>query len=162
IRSLGRDVRIDDVELSEPTVHLVRRPNGTWSHKQVVDAFTTPAEGHPEGSALEISGLDVSEGKVVVLDRSRGKAATTASAIALQNIDVKARNLFQDTATLRVDAALGPTKSKHNVRADLKLAPAPRGHVTLSSIAFATFRGFLPEGIDSIVRQGNVSMEGDV
>src|SRR5262249_5243049 len=54
-----------------------------------------------------------------------------------------------------------PTKARHNVHADLKLAPKAGGHVTLTSIAFSGFRGFLPEGVDAIVRQGAVSFAGD-
>src|SRR5262249_24974645 len=47
-------------------------------------------------------------------------------------------------------------------RADLKLAPKAGGHFALSSVAFATFRGFLPEGVDAIVGQGSVTAEGDI
>jgi AsmA protein len=156
VRSFGRDVRIDDVKLVQPTVHLVRRANGTWSFTEVVDAITT--DSHTEGPSQkppEISAVDVADGKVVVIDKTR-------AALALQHIDVKARDLFQSSARLLLEAALGPTQSKHNVRADLKLAPTPAGHVTLTSIAFAAFRGFLPQGIDSIVHQGTVTVDGDV
>jgi len=162
IRSFGRDVRIHNVEISQPTVHLVRRANGTWSHSEVVDALSSgapsPGERHPE-----ITGVDVDDGRVVVIDRSGGKAASkNRAAIALERIDVKARNLFQEDATVRVDAALGPTKSKHNVRADLKLTSTPGGHVTLTSIAFAAVRSFLPEGVDAIVSRGTVTIDGNV
>ena len=69
---------------------------------------------------------------------------------------------FKTTPPMRVDAALGPTKSKHNVRADLKLTPTPGGHVTLTSIAFAAVRGFLPEGVDAIVNRGTMTIDGNV
>src|SRR5260370_10559202 len=51
--------------------------------------------------------------------------------------------MFQDGAKVRMDAALGPSKGKQNVHADLKLTPALSGHVKLTSIAFAPFRGFV-------------------
>jgi AsmA protein len=178
VRSLGRDVRIDHVDLDEPTIHLVRRANGTWSHAEVVDAFRSsppagevrpptrspaPSEGRPPTNErhTEVSGLDVTDGKVVVLDRSGGKAGKERAAVALEHIDLRAKNLFRNGTTLRIDAALGSTNAKRNVHADVALTPTVKGHVTLTSIPFAAFRGFLPEGIDAIVGQGAMTFVGD-
>jgi AsmA protein len=157
VRSFGRDVRIDDVKLVEPTVHLVRRANGSWSHSEVIDALSSSSHAEdPSKKPPAISTVAVTDGKVMVIDKNR-------SAIALQRIDVNAKSLSQvGAARLHLEAALGPTSAKHNVRADLKLAPTPSGHVTLTSIAFAAFRGFLPQGVDSIVHQGSVTIDGDV
>jgi AsmA protein len=172
VRSFGRDVRIEDVELVGPTIHLVRRANGTWSHTEVIDALQSPSraatpttgDGHPaEHEGPAISALDVTDGKVFVVDRSSGKGANANRAtMALQRIDLKARNLFRDGTTLRVDAAVSPTKATHNVHATLKLTPTTSGHVSLTSIAMGAFRGFLPEGVDAIVGRGAASFEGDV
>src|SRR5260370_23433593 len=70
--------------------------------------------------------------------------------------------MFKDAARVRMDAALGPSRGKQTVHADLKLTPALSGQVKLTSIAFAPFRGFVPQGIDAIVRQGTVTFDGDV
>jgi AsmA protein len=170
VRSLGRDVRIDHVELDEPTIHLVRRANGTWSHAEVIDAFRSSpsapsaSEGRPTTNErhTEISGVDVTDGKVVVLDRSGGKAGAGRATVALEHIDLNAKNLFRDGTKLRIDAALGSTNAKRNVHADVALTPTVKGHVALTSIPFAAFRGFLPEGVDAIVGQGAMTFAGDV
>jgi AsmA protein len=164
VRSLGHDVRIHDVELAQPTVHLVRRPDGTWSYSEVMDRLTSNSPSSmPSKTAPEISSVDVTEGKIIVVEASDSKAAgKNRAALALSHIDAKIRDLFQDSARLRFDATLGPSTAKHNVRADLKLAPNPAGHVTLTAIALSALRGFLPEGLDAIVHQGSVTIDGDV
>ena len=75
---------------------------------------------------------------------------------------MQASNLFEGQGKVRASAALASLSGKQNLRADFNLKPSVRGTVKLTSAALARFRAFLPEGLDSMLRQGAVNLRANV
>ncbi|HLL54943.1 MAG TPA: AsmA family protein, partial [Myxococcaceae bacterium] len=165
VRSLGKDIRVDAIELRDTQLNLVRRADGSWNYEDVQRAI-----GGGSDREYVVSRFSLVNGALSWRDAARGGNAT----VALQKIDLTARDIGPGLpVSLDFSAALaaGGKNLSGYLRlnrlpdeADPKDAPPPTltGQLTLKGASLERFSGLLPAQLDALASGGLVGFEAAV
>lgn len=156
VRSLGREIAIDEVAVARPSVHLVRDAEGSWNFEGL-----GPQEGSPRAE-IRYEQVSLEDGTVRVIDASTPGRETS---VALTDLDVRAEDAAPLPARLSLRGALA--SEQQNLAVDLRMEeregpPALEGTIALDDAALARLDGLIPGGVANVVRGGRVSVDADV
>jgi AsmA protein len=127
--SLGRDIVVHSIEVAEPTVNVVRLPDGTTNverlqtrleHQDAGKPAEPPSNEPKDLSAIRVDHAEVSNGKVSLVDRSTGKTRE----LGISDLDITVDDLRAGKPLdVVVKAAL--LAEKQNLELRLHTAPLP-------------------------------------
>lgn len=128
VRSRGKDLQVDVVEIHAPAFNVVRLADGTTNLEHLQEKLAeTPGEkpAEPEGetdfSAVRLSLFSLTDGKVKFVDRS----AETAREVAINDLDVTIKDLHAGSP-LVVDVAAAVLAEKQNFALSMTSTPLPK------------------------------------
>lgn len=174
LRSLGREVRVSDVELRDTTFTAVKRKDGTWSHDEVLARLEQGAGPQAQaGSSADVVVREarIRNGTVRLVDRSLPGDPSAS----LSHLDVTARELgLGHPLALEFSAALVGTEP--NLRGRLDVDPLPReltglaprdwptltGKLTLAGVPVERLEGFLSPETAALISGGRFGMDANV
>ncbi len=180
LRSRGHDIQVRGVELRDPAINLVHRPDGSWSYQDLGKSSPQPgakqkptpqpAAASPPQPPMEVvvSDVKVRNGTVRVIEETAHRPVTT---VALSQLDVDANNVGPGRpARLSVRGALA--SSRQNMRLALAVNAIPRsaealktgawpqvaGTFALDPIELANLENLAPAELTNMVTGGRLSV----
>jgi AsmA protein len=179
VRSLGKEVRAKSVELTNPSVNVEKRADGSWSFQDILDrlAAAPPAPaGPPTAEApaerrVVIDRFVLVDGAVHLVDRTTGGRRTDVT-----GIDVSATGVGSGEK-LRLEVAANVGAGQRNAKLDLTVDPLPEGSLAAlppdrwpdvsgqakaTAIPFSQLEGFLPAGLAAVVTGGQVNLDARI
>src|SRR6185369_1974344 len=127
--SMGKDIVVRSVEVTEPMVNLVRLPDGTTNLERVQERLAAqekskpaePSSNEPKDlSAVRVDHAEVTDGRVRLVDRSTGKTRE----LGISDLDITVDDLRAGKPLdVVVKAAL--LTDKQNLELRLHTAPLP-------------------------------------
>jgi AsmA protein len=157
--SMGKDIVVSSIEVAEPMVNVVRLPDGTTNLERVQSRLaeqekskpTGPASSEPKDlSAVRVDHLEVTDGRVRLVDRSTGKTRE----LGISDLDITVDDLRAGKPLdVVVKAAL--LSDKQNLELRLHTAPLPntlqptpeRLMVKIQPVDLAPLGPFLPKDV---------------
>ena len=156
--SLGKDIVVRSVEVTEPMVNIVRFPDGTTNLERLQTRLAEqerkskpaepPSNEPTDLSAIRVDHAEINNGQVRLVDRSTGKARE----LGISDLDVTLDDLRAGKALdVKVKAAL--LAEKQNLELRLHTAPLPnslqptpeRLMVKIQPVDLAALGPFLPK-----------------
>lgn len=167
LKSFGKEIALDSIDLREAEVNLVRHPDGTWSYQPILDHLAqTKGPEAPQGAGREVAihRASLFDGKVRIVDQSAPGGAAVGE---IRHLDLDARNIaFGQPLSVEMKAALqGDTR---NVTGNFTIDPLPQnfaelgpgqwpavtGQLDLNDAPLGRLRNLLPGGFSEIVTGG--------
>jgi AsmA protein len=150
LRSLGKVVELDAVELSGVDVNLVEDERGRWNYEGLF-----PGES---GREYVVPRVTLSRGRVRLIELGRGGQA---EAVALERIDATVEN-YGTGEPLRAQIRASFASDRQNLRASLERSAqgALRGSWDLRGASMERLRSILPEGLEQTASGGVVDLSG--
>ncbi|WP_373045170.1 AsmA family protein [Vulgatibacter sp.] len=176
ITSLGKEIRLESIELRGAETNLVKLADGTWGFQEILDrleqqrALEEPKQG--AGRQVVIDRIRIEDGTVRVIDRSAPGGTAVAE---LQGIEATAKNVGPgEPMALDLRAAL--QSETPNLRAQLQVDPLPAdfgalgpgtwpvvtGSLSVRDAPLGALRNLLPAGLDQVTTGGLVQLQGNV
>ncbi|NOK35510.1 AsmA family protein [Corallococcus exercitus] len=130
ITSKGKDIRVQNAEVSGLTVNVIRLPDGTTNVQRLQEklAQQQPKEETPEEESqpTDLSGVHVeraalTDGTIRFVDRAGGAQARE---LAVKDLDIEVKDL-RVGQPLKVDLAAAVLAEKQNLKMTLAAAPLP-------------------------------------
>ncbi|MFP2895676.1 AsmA family protein [Corallococcus sp. 4LFB] len=130
LTSKGKDIRVQDAEVSGLTVNVIRLPDGTTNVQRLQEklAQQQPKEQPPEEQSqpTDLSGVHVeraalTDGTIRFVDRAAGAQARE---LAVKDLDIEVKDL-RVGQPLKVDLAAAVLAEKQNLQMTLAAAPLP-------------------------------------
>ena len=160
LRSLGKDIRVSEVELSDTRVNLVRRADGRWNYESLTQAF-----GGSSDREYVISRFGLRNGALALHDATKGAGAH----VGLEQIDLDAKDIGAGRPlSLALNAAFASATRNLEVRltlapaADAHASPKVSGRIALKGASLEKLSGFLPARLDALMSGGQLSFDADV
>ena len=178
VRSLGKDVRVDGIQLVRPVLNLVRDEDGTWNYQglgkgvQAEPRASSPQDGtSPSGdegvprSKVVVNHAAIQDGSVKLVDRRRSGEA----AVAVSRIDLAADHVgVGEPLSAELSAALAGEQK--NFQAEIRASQLPEslatlgpglypklsGTLVLTGLELARVRAFLPAKLTGVMSGGRV------
>jgi AsmA protein len=157
--SMGKDIVVRSVEVAEPMVNVVRLPDGTTNLERVQSRLaelekpkaTEPASDEAKDlSAVRVDHVEVTDGRVRLVDRSTGKTRE----LGISDLDITVDDL-RAGKPLDVVVKAGLLSDKQNLELRLHTAPLPntlqptpeRVMVKIQPVDLAPVGPFLPKDV---------------
>lgn len=177
LRSLGKDVEVEEIVLHAPTLHLVRRADGTWSHEEIsenAERNAPPAgDGVGRGSAareVSIGSVRIEDGVVKLIDHTSG-----GDELAITDLDASASDIaFGKPLVVETRAAVLSAAQNFTGTFELDELPAelggaqqvqlPKlsGRFSVQGVPLSRLEPFMPSKLGELITGGAIKMEGSV
>jgi uncharacterized protein involved in outer membrane biogenesis len=173
--SRGRDVQASSIELRDVNVNLVRRPDGTWSYRDLGTAASqadqSPSSPGPS-TAIAITKISLVNGSVHVIDQAKDQPAERANkTVALTKLGVTAHGVTPGHR-MSVNFKGAVASDQPNLKGSLTVDPLPAsvaeftsdhgptltGEIVLSALSLQKVSDWLPTGLSQRIEGGVVNV----
>lgn len=175
VRSLGKDLQVNEIVLVRPAIALVKGKDGTWSHEGLGGAAAAapeppapaPAASGP-APAFAVHTFRIEKGSIRVVDRTQG---ADDAGLALSELDLEAHGVGPG---LPLDATLAAALASRtqNLHATLSISKLPaavparaedwplvQGSLSIGPLALDRFRALFPADLAALVRGGVAKLD---
>lgn len=175
LRSLGKEIRLESIELRGAEANVIRLPNGQWGYEQILERLKATEEPSAEAGTQRRVAIDrakLEHGTLRLIDQSAPGGTAMAE---LQGIELTARNIGPGLP-LSVDMKAALQSQTPNVQAHVNVDPMPldfaalgpgtwpevTGTLQVRDAPLRTLRNLLPAGLSQVATGGLVRMNGDI
>jgi len=174
VRSLGKDLQVNEIVLVRPTIALVKGKDGTWSFEGLggpaaAEPAPAPAPSAPGATpAFAVHTFRIEKAAIRVVDRTQG---ADDAGLALSELDLEAHGVGPG---LPLDATLAAALASktQNLHATLSISKLPaavparaedwplvQGSLSIGPLALERFRALFPADLAALVRGGVAKLD---